>query len=562
MSGAPLAHAINLIFVLLSVALLATFVARLWGHRAGAIAGIAFASAASVPSLVGWVSANQDLLAIFFTLVAFHLRLSGRVVASAIAFAAALLSKETAAVLAPALILLDPIVGVKPGRARWAVVVFGAVLLGWFALHSGVHLLLAQRFAIEPKHYVGFSNLPLAEFHAKRYALALLNVPQGEIPPWKIAWLAAAFLVGVVSALGLARPARREEDQPRRAIGRGALLGILIAAPTLILPAAILSTWSDYLLCFPMVGAAILIGVLLRRLPAGIIVLLLSAFALLGVVARVTPNRYGDNVTEHEFFAASRAIRDVHEGFRKLHPTFPSGSQLVVSVAASGPLGIDGTMHDGQAPRIWYRDPSIRVVRPERREKPQDPEFLFRVDGRDVWEIDPDSETVKTSSGLADREEVRTVIRTFARGLSASGEAHRAARILRRLAASDPAPWDSYDLRLAAMGALGEGDPAGAAKFLSEAPPITHDFALYAMAKIFAEPTGRATLDSTAYAAFGISPRDPDALRYWMNMFYGSLIVPQAREFALRLRAVAPSDSESAYVLEHLPVHSETPFRR
>ena len=536
--------------------------ARLWGHTAGTIAGIVFASAASVPSLVGWVSANQDLLAIFFTLVAFHLRLSGRVLASGVAFAAALLSKETAAVLAPALILLDPIVGVKPGRTRIATALFGAVLLGWFALHSGVHLLLAQRFAIEPKHYVGFSNLPLAEFHAKRYALALLNVPQGSIPPWRIEWLAAALLVAVLSAVGLARPARREEDTPRHASWRGALLGILIGAPTLILPAAILSTWSDYLLCFPMVGMAILLGALLRRVPVPVIVLLLSIFALFGVVARVTPNRYGDNVTEHEFFAASRAIHDIQEHFRKLHPTFPQGSQLVVSVAASGPLGIDGTMHQGQAPRIWYRDPSIRVVLPERRENPDRPEFLFRVEDSAIWEIDPDSETVKTSSGLADREEVRTVIRTFARGLSASGEAHRAERILRRLAASDPAPWDCYDLRLAAMGALGEGDSTGAAKLLSEAPPVTRDFALYAMAKIFAEPTGLATLDSTAYAAFGISPRDPDALRYWMNMFYGSLIVPQAREFALRLRAVAPSDSESAYVLEHLPVHSETPFRR
>ena len=37
-----------------------------------------------------------------------------------------------------------------------------------------------------------------------------------------------------------------------------------------------------------------------------------------------------------------------------------------------------------------------------------------------------------------------------------------------------------------------------------------------------------------------------------MDMFYASQLVPQAREFALRVREVAPADSESAYILERL----------
>ena len=136
-------------------------------------------------------------------------------------------------------------------------------------------------------------------------------------------------------------------------------------------------------------------------------------------------------------------------------------------------------------------------------------------------------------------------------------------RIFRRLASDDPEPWASYDLRLAAMAAFAARDSVMAADLLSGAQPITRDFALYAMAKVFAEPTGSAALDSTSYAAFGISPSDPAALRYWMNMFYGSLLVPQARVFALRLRAIAPADTESAYVLDHLPTRaSETTFRR
>jgi hypothetical protein len=210
-------------------------------------------------------------------------------------------------------------------------------------------------------------------------------------------------------------------------------------------------------------------------------------------------------------------------------------------------------MHDGQAPRIWYGDPTLRVVRPQRRQ-PSASEYLFRVTGSEVWEIRPDDEVVRTNGGTADREEVRAIIRTYSRGLAASGEAARATDILRRLAKDDPEPWASYDLRLASMAMFAAHDSTAASGLLGEAQPITREFALYALAKVFGEPTGRADLDSSAYAAFGISPRDDGALRYLMNMFYASQIVPQARDFALRLREIAPADSESAYILQRLAV--------
>jgi hypothetical protein len=296
-----------------------------------------------------------------------------------------------------------------------------------------------------------------------------------------------------------------------------------------------------------------LIGVLLSRIPTPAAAICLAVFAALGVSIRGSRNPSEDAMTERRLFEASSAIRRVEAGFRELHPTFPTRSQVFVSVASSGPLGIDGTMLDGQPLRIWYQDPTLEVLRPERGWTPRRKEFLFRITGeRDVVEIDPDRGTLRSSGAAPDPEEMRAITRTYARGLAASGETARSIRILERLAAGDPPPLESYDLRLAAMAALASGDSADAAKSLGQAPPVTREFALECVARVMAQPTGRAELDSLAFQAFGVSSGDPDALRYLMNMFYSSLLVPQAIEFARRLQVVAPADSGSAEVLARL----------
>jgi hypothetical protein len=229
-----------------------------------------------------------------------------------------------------------------------------------------------------------------------------------------------------------------------------------------------------------------------------------------------------------------------------------------MSIASSGQLGIDATMHDGQPLRIWYQDPTIRIIRPERRRPHPKAELLFRITGeRDVVEIDPDRGSLRSSGGKADSAEIRAIIRTYARGLAASGEPTRAIHILERLAAGDEGSLKSYDLRLAAMARLAEHDSAGAARLLALAPPISRAMALYDLAKVMAEPTGRADFDLCAFSAFGVSPSDPDALRYLMNLFYASQFVPQAVDFARRLHAIAPADSQSAEILRRL----ETPVQ-
>jgi hypothetical protein len=372
--------------------------------------------------------------------------------------------------------------------------------------------------------------------------------------------IGVAALALTISGVWLASRRRALDEIPgaRLSIPRAAALAILIAAPTIALPALLIQQWAAYFVCLPAIGTSLFIGVFLSRVPLALAALAIGAFVGMGLLRRGPEPSHGDGLTERRFVEASRAIRQVESGFRKLRSTFPREAQVLVSVASSGPLGIDASMHDGQAIRVWYRDATIRTLRPERRLPRPRAEFLYRITAaRDVVEIDPDQGRYRSSGGSADAAEIRAITRTYARGLAASGETYRAVSILERLSGQDEDSLRSYDLRIAAMAYLATRDRDRAERILAKAPPISRGFALHGLAKVMGEPTGRAHFDSCAYAAFGVSSSDPTALRYLMEMFYASRFVPQAVHFARRLQRVAPGDSESAEILREL-----TPIRR
>ena len=562
-SGALAAHALNLAVLAASAWLLAVVVARRAGTRAGLLAGLLFSGVAPAPSLVGWASGAQDLLAILFFLAALALHDSGRTAWAVLAMAAALLSKEAIGVAMPVLLLWDAIVGRKPARVLGPLAAFGGLALLWAALHPGIRLLVTGRLENDPRSYVGFQNATMVALEARRYLLALLNVPvPGARTPWP-ADLApygiAAWAVGVV-ALYLARP-RAGDPAPSGStsagtltIPRALLLGALLGIPALLLPSLVIRRWAAYFVCIPALGLSIALGVALARAPVAIASAVLAVFLALGLWSRGVEDPSGALLTERSFITGERATRDIEQRFRRLYPTLPRGSHVLVSVAASGMAGIHGTLHDGQAIRVWYNDPAIRVLDPEERLGGAPHEILLRItERRDLVAIDPDAPSFRSTGAAPDVAEVRMVIGTYARGVAATGEPIRALRILDRLARTEPeALARSYDLRLAAMILLAQHDEPGAERVLAAAPPFPRDVALDATARVLAQPTRWAAFDSCAYRAFGTSPRDPEALRYWMAMFYGSGYLTQARATARRLQEVAPGDVESGAVLKKL----------
>jgi len=204
-------------------------------------------------------------------------------------------------------------------------------------------------------------------------------------------------------------------------------------------------------------------------------------------------------------------------------------------------------MHAGQALRLWYRDPDLVTLPPEQRRAGFRAEYLFRITpDLHVAEIDPDRLVARSSGEAASLGEIAMPISSYARGLAASGDPDRAVRILERLAASGDGPYRSYFMRLEAMTLLTVGKIEEAEKISAAAPALSREEALDFLVKIYAEPTASPGMDSMAFPMFGVSPSDPEALRYLMEMFHIMGYKAQTVEFARRLQSVVPGDSTSA----------------
>ncbi|HKO21166.1 MAG TPA: hypothetical protein VJX91_00800, partial [Candidatus Eisenbacteria bacterium] len=563
-SGALASHIANLAMLAMSAWLLATVIARHAGARAGLLGGILFAGIAPAASLVGWASGSQDLAAILFFLIALDLHDRGQTAWAVIAMLLALLSKEAIGAALPVLVLWDFLLGRKPARILVPLVAFGAVAIAWAALHPGIRLLVTGHLGEQPKSYVGFQNQTMVFLEWRRYWRALFNAPAtGLATPWPVDRIVYSAIAWIVGVLGLVLTHRAGHGSagaltPRRAI----LIGALLTIPALLLPSLVVRRWAAYFVCIPALGTSIALGVVLARSETAVAAFALAVYLTLGLWSRGVHDPSGSLLTEQSFIDGDRATRDVERRLREFYPTLPHGTQILVSVAASGMAGIHGTLVDGQAARIWYNDSTIQVRDPEQRMAGAPHEILLRItENRDLVQIDPDLPSVRSSGAEPDMAAIRVVIGTYARGVAATGDPDRAVRMLLRLARTEPYRLvGSHDLRLAAMVLFARGDSLGAQQILWSTPALPRGIAIDAIARILLQPSRSPALDAQAYRVFGISPRDPDALRYWMAVFYGSEYFAQAKEMARRLQEVSPGDKESAEVLEKLRTFHAKPF--
>ena len=554
-TGGWVAHVLNLGLLVSCVLGLATLVTRIAGFRAGLIAGIAYAALGAAPSLVAWVTVSHDLLAIAFLLLAFHLRHSGHAVGALAAAGCAIFSKETALAVLPALVLWPWLVQRRPYRlARHALPYLGLVVL-WAAVHRGVHVFLAHGFSSAATGYVHAQSPETWPLKAGRYLLHLFNVPwtghatgwPRDLTPYAIVGLG---LLAISLWVGLRAADRSATASPRISTGRAVALAALLALPPLALDVALVGHWAPYYLALPGLGGALLLGVLLSRSSFPFVALVLSGYLVLGVWCRGVADPETLAFTEENFLAGSRATRDVERHFKTLYESLPPGSHLLVSVAQTGTLGVAQTMHQGQAPRIWYGDPSLETLHPMQRRDATRPQFLFRVmSDLHVLEIDPDSIRFRSSGGTQPHpDEVGRTIRSYARGIAATGESDRAVRILERLGHVDGGLLYDYDLRLAAMIRYAEGRVVEAETLKARSPLIPREFAIDMVGKVFAEPTDP-KIDSCAYWAFDVSPTDTSAVARLMRLFRDGGYHDQACDFARRMRQLAPRDAESIEIL-------------
>jgi hypothetical protein len=549
-----LAHVLNLAVLAGAVALLVLLVARLCGPRAGLFSGIIFASYGHVPGLVAWVSCSQDLFAIAFVIAAFYLRHHGKGVLALACAATAVLCKEPALAAFPVLVLWDWIVG-RPAQRLWfQVIAYGVAALLWVFVHPGIRLLASRGFQSGATSYVGIEHPERWGRYLARYLMTLVNLPPpGLSATWWVDRAQCGFAALAILVAGLLlldrhpKPDRGTKSFPLARVG---LLAGLFAIPTLLMPAILIRHWAPYFACIPALGFAIFLGPSLARAGRAVALVVLSAFLLLGVWSRGVHAGQEPVWSEPVFVEAARSLEVVRANFKRVFPSFPKGSQVVVSVGTSGARGIQSTMIDAQALRVWYRDPTLMTVSTLKRQPGAPADYLVRVTtDLEVISIDPESHRVRASTPEApDLAEINRPLNNYARAVAAGGDPDRAIRILEGLASIEPGAPAAYDHRMMASILLAAGRRREADSIMATTPSFAREDALPIVKRLLGEATTNEQLDAAAFEAFGLSSKDPETLRWMMREFQKDGSIGQAAWMALKLRELAPGDAESADV--------------
>ena len=546
-----IAHVINALLLALAAALVAVLGARLADRRAGFFAGAAFACLGAAPALVGWASCDQDLFAIVFALAAIHLEWSGRTPLALLATAFALLSKETSVALVPAMALIGPITGRKSLRSAIpAACAYAGLVAIWVAGHPGIRGLLAHRFeGTDPA--VAYLSAGQADLPGSivKIARTLVNVPiQGAQIAWPVELdMLLPFAAGVL-ALGAWlswRSSQRDTSVPG---SRVLILAVVLSLPAIVVVAGLVKVLSPYHAVLAGLGTSLAIGLGLARAPRILAAALMIVFLTMGLVCRSMD--LGPSVpTERTLKPPSDRMAALEHGFRQVLPRIDGPARLLVAVQNEDR---DVVLHliRLQAPRIWYRNPKLDTMHPERLTGGRTREVLAWVSGDlSVHAIDP-STLEATSSGMPDSAGYRATLRSFARGLAASGETDRAVDLLLRMKTGEE--WETaYNRRLAGALLLEAGRKEDADRILEDTPRFNRTDSIAIVYEVAMIPSS-VDLDAAILEAVGLGTEDSEALRSVMRRLALNRYPAATIRFAKRLLAVSPGDNEARTVLQTL----------
>ena len=552
-------HVFNSLLVATAVALIMILASRLLGTRGGVIAGLLFASLGSLPVLIGWASGVQDLLAIVFVLLSILLQLERRTLLAVLAIGGAILSKETAASLVPALATQEWILHQRRPSLK-TTVPYAMLLIAWMTIHPGLHLLFARHFQSGGTGYLGLDN-PGRVSSVVRSVLTLANLPVAAV---SLQWIGTRLLALLLASAAVAFAVLqfKSPESPSRDLdlhyskGRVLIFAALLMVLPVLLTASLMKYWAPYYVCLSGIGSCLLAAALLKNQPMKRLLPLVLAFMTLGVIARgaeVDPSIS----TEKNLERTTRALHQVEAGFKKLYPSLSPGSVACVFSQSHGIEGVYIHMYHFQALRLWYHDPSLLTTKPQMRRPGGRWEYLFWIaPNLDVVEIDPATLRARSSGARPAYYQYQKTIRAYAFGLAATGQAMRAAQILTRMPEANVLVW-GLDARIAAMLLLADGKIEFARDLLAHVPPMGREDALSALVGVLAESPPGLNLDEAALDAFGIQRGDADAQRFLMQWFVGRGYDGPAMRFALRVLRLLPGDPGPSAVLRELSQKQE-----
>ncbi|MGH7682644.1 MAG: hypothetical protein ACRENN_11750, partial [Candidatus Eiseniibacteriota bacterium] len=438
------AHLGNTAAWLVSVALLASILSRLAGARASLVGAIALAALGAVPVVVGWASGCQDLFAIAFALLALRSELSGNTWLALFGVACALLSKETAVALVPAIALSRWIAGEPARRRLLALSGYAVIVVAWALAHPGVARLLSSGLESGPAG-VSYLTLQGADHWSSlaKGVLTLLNLPlTGRRTPWPselnpalaIAVALAVFGVWSVWRAGSGGGARLGRDLEVARLGPGTwrivVLALLLSAPPFLLVSVLVHQWQPYYVGLAAVGTSLIAGVLLARLPAPAAVLAAIVFLVLGVWCRGM-DLGSDVLTERNVRPPMEKVGRIARAFRERIGTIEPRTAVALATYTPNDPAVPLHLFRFQALRLWYRDASIDAVHPEwRRPDPPAERLAYVTSDLRVHEIDLGTLAVDGGRGDSAAYEYGATVRAYAQGLASTGGLDRAERIL------------------------------------------------------------------------------------------------------------------------------------
>jgi hypothetical protein len=256
--------------------------------------------------------------------------------------------------------------------------------------------------------------------------------------------------------------------------------------------------------------------------------------------------------TERNLAPAASALLRLEAQFKALEPSLPPGAQVLVASQVQGSASVYVHLYTLPTLAQWYRDPSLRVTRPEMREAGLRDEFLFWINANcDLFQVDRRTLQLRSTASAANREEYVALMRAYARGLSESGELDRAVRVLLSLPErSEDARW--LDRRIAASLLAGWGRMDDAQSLLGGAPAVDPRVASEYVTELLWQPVRGERYDEATLWAFGLDGRDPNSWRGVMRKF--AMVGNRAAvRFATRLLTLRPGDPEARQVLRAFP---------
>jgi Dolichyl-phosphate-mannose-protein mannosyltransferase len=485
------AHIANAAVTASIVVLLVSIGNRLAGARAGLISGTFFACSAALPLATGWISASQDLLCLLFALIAFHLQLSRRVLVAGLAMGAALLSKETAIALMPVPIAISVFQRWSRAEILRSGLIHLSVLALWALIHPWTRAILLGDLSPGESsgEYVAFRGASALSSSVHGLALTLNLRWVGSVMRWTgqnvvpalIATGAIGFLLARTKTL--ADPAPRADASSRTLMGVGALT---MAGP-IALTSLALRDWSPHYALIPTLGFSLLAGAMFGRRKTSIVMAGLAIYLWLGIVLRDTTTD-PTIPSELNFSETAEALRKVEVGFKRLRPSFPPNANVYVSVQARGHGGIYRQLFRFQPLRVWYRQPDIWVLDPNRVRRGAEAEFLFWITpDLEIMEIDLGSLEPRGGTGQVSLGQYQKALRGYAFGLASSGKVDRAVEILTTMPQTST-QIATFDHRSAAMLLIARGREPEAAALLRRVPSFDPASSIEAVSAVLIEP--------------------------------------------------------------------------